>query len=333
MTLQTLGLDIGGANLKAAHSNGVARTVSFALWKKPERLANELASLCAAMPAHDRLAVTMTGELCDCFETKRAGVHAILDSVAAVAGATPIRVWCTKGRFLSMDAARADPYAVAAANWLALAHFVAQRFADECVLLIDTGSTTTDIVYLNHGVPEPRGFTDPERLANGELVYTGVRRTPICAVLGSEVAAEFFATMLDAYLVAGLIPGRPGDCDTADGRPATLAFAQARLARMWCADVETFSSRQIEGWAGIALQAQWRTILGSIERILANRRSCNRIVLSGSGEVLGRSMLAKYQLGTDVTPTSLAELLGSALSEAACAYAVATLAAQETPDA
>jgi len=165
------------------------------------------------------------------------------------------------------------------------------------------------------------------------LVYTGVRRTPICAMMGSDVAAEFFATMLDAYLVAGLVPERPDDCDTADGRPATLAFAQARLARMWCADVETFSSRQIEGCAGIVLQAQWRTILGSIERVLAYRRSLKRIVLSGSGEVLGRTILARYQWGTDLPPTSLAELLGSALSEAACAYAVAMLAAQEPFDA
>ena len=42
-------------------------------------------------------------------------------------------------------------------------------------------TATTDIVYLNHGMPEPRGFTDRERMKTGELVYTGVRRTPICA--------------------------------------------------------------------------------------------------------------------------------------------------------
>src|SRR5207248_174454 len=122
------------------------------------------------------------------------------------------------------------PLQVAAANWLALAHFVARLFPHETVLLIDTGSTTTDIVFLNHGVPEPRGLSDPERLASGELVYTGVRRTPICAVLGMAVAAEFFATMQDAYIYLGLTPANPADCDTADGRPATRANARARLA-------------------------------------------------------------------------------------------------------
>ena len=31
-----LGLDIGGANLKAAHTDGTARSVAFPLWKHPE---------------------------------------------------------------------------------------------------------------------------------------------------------------------------------------------------------------------------------------------------------------------------------------------------------
>ena len=231
MNQSILGLDIGGANLKAAHSSGSARTVPFALWKHPERLADELRLLTATMPAHTRLAVAMTGELCDCFAAKRDGVRAILQSVHAAAGTTPIRVWCMRSCFIDLMAALDDPLPVAAANWLALAHLVARRFADETALLIDSGSTTTDIVYLNRGTPEPRGLTDPQRLTTGELVYTGVRRTPICSVLGMEVAAEFFATMQDAYLARGLIPERPDDCDTADGRPATRVFAHARLAR------------------------------------------------------------------------------------------------------
>jgi probable H4MPT-linked C1 transfer pathway protein len=333
MSLQTLGLDIGGANLKAAHSNGAARTVRFALWKHPERHTSELASLCAALPAHDRLAVTMTGELCDCFVSKRAGVDAILESVAAIAGKTPIRVWCARSRFLDIDDARADPYSVAAANWLALAHLVAQQFADEPVLLIDTGSTTTDIVYLNRGVPEPRGLSDPERLAAGELVYTGVRRTPICAVLGPEVAAEFFATMLDAYLVAELVPECPDDRDTADGRPATRAGAWGRLARMRCADAETFSFTQCVDLAERALAAQWQTVRAAMQRVAAHRPPLSRIVVSGSGEILGRTVAARQLPWSDIPCTSLAELLGSSLSEAACAYAVARLAAKDQADA
>ena len=77
------------------------------------------------------------------------------------------------------------------------------------------------------------GRTDSERLQFGELVYTGVRRTPVCALLGAVVAAELFATMHDAYLLSGMIPedaGRTGSRPT--GGPRRGEYAHARLARM-----------------------------------------------------------------------------------------------------
>ena len=74
-----------------------------------------------------------------------------------------------------------------------------------------THATTADVIPLRGGLPCPRGSTDVHRLLGGELVYTGVRRTPLFAVVPSvplrgrmcPLAAEFFATMLDAYLVLG----------------------------------------------------------------------------------------------------------------------------------
>ncbi len=325
MAIPVLGLDIGGANLKAAHTSGVARTVPFALWKNPKGLAAELVRLRAAMSAHEVVAITMTGELCDCFPSRRAGVQAILQSAMAAFGSIPVRVWSTQGRFVSPTEADANPLSVAACNWLALAHLVAQRFADERVLLIDTGSTTTDIVYLNRGIPEPRCLTDADRLASGELVYTGLRRTPICAVLGTDVAAEFFATMLDAYVMLGLLPENPKDCDTADGRPMTRACAHARLARMRCADAETFSQEQANDLAAEALSSQELFITVACGRVLSEKPNVQHFVVSGSGEIVGRTAVEQWAKPT----TSLAVELGRDLSEAACAYAVAVLAEQE----
>src|SRR5438874_11420828 len=97
-----LGLDIGGANLKAAHTHGAARTAPFALWKKPEGLTGALHELISGMPSYDVLAVTMTGESCDCYTTKREGVAAILDSVERVCGRLPALVWTTYGCFLPL---------------------------------------------------------------------------------------------------------------------------------------------------------------------------------------------------------------------------------------
>src|SRR5262249_17295187 len=104
-TRPVLGLDIGGANLKAAHSNGGVAFMPFPLWKEPAPLAEALRALIAPLPTHDLIAVTMTGELCDCFETKHEGVNHILDAVEAIAGATPIRVWQTTGQFVDVATA------------------------------------------------------------------------------------------------------------------------------------------------------------------------------------------------------------------------------------
>src|SRR3954454_4828031 len=104
--MEVLGLDIGGANLKAAHTNGAAAGRPFALWRHPDRLAQTLRELCASMPPADRVAVTMTGELCDCFESKADGVARILDAAAEAFGADRLDVWTNTGQFSPPATAR-----------------------------------------------------------------------------------------------------------------------------------------------------------------------------------------------------------------------------------
>src|SRR5262249_53239624 len=149
-----------------------------------------------------------------------------------IAAGKPISVWRNDGRFVDLAVARQVPLQVAAANWLALATYAGRFAPSGPALLLDIGSTTTDVIPLHDGKPTPRGRTDPERLKCGELIYVGVRRTPLCALLGIEGAAEVFATTLDVALILDWIPENPDDCDTADGRPATKAAAHVRLARM-----------------------------------------------------------------------------------------------------
>src|SRR5438105_7905499 len=156
-----LGLDIGGANLKAAHSAGIVALQPFELWKDPGGLAQALRDLLAALPRADALAVTMTGELCDCFETKRQGVNAILDAVEAAAGPGVIRVWRTDGRLVDVATARRTPLQTAAANWLALATYAGRFAPDGPALVIDIGSTTADILPLVARRPAPRRRADP----------------------------------------------------------------------------------------------------------------------------------------------------------------------------
>jgi hypothetical protein len=324
-----LGLDVGGANLKAAHTRGGAWLRPFALWKDPAGLPGALRDLLRDWPPFDLLAVTMTGELCDCFESKRQGVHAILDAVAATAGAVPVRVWTTDGRFVDLAAARAAPLQVAAANWLALATWAGRHAPDGPALLLDVGSTTTDVVPLLNGRPVPAGRTDPERLRCRELVYFGVRRTPLCAVLFAEVAAELFATTLDACLVLGLLPEDPDDTSTADGRPATRAAAHARLARMICADLETTTEEERRSRAEHALAYLVNIIGSAVDYVEEQLPDLPRtFVLAGSGEFLARRVLRQGRGYSPSRVLSVAELLGPKVSQAACASAVAILASE-----
>lgn len=329
MLRSVLGLDIGGANLKAAHTDGTAINRPFALWKNPTGLTRALHELIRGFPPSECVAVTMTGELCDCYETKRAGVTAILEAVRDAIG--PARVWTNRGRFVTPDAARARPLEVAAANWLALATYVGRYAPDVPALLIDIGSTTTDMVPLESGTPQPRGHTDPERLQARELVYTGVRRTPLCALLGPEAAAEWFATTLDVYLFLGDLPEDPDDRDTADGRPATRRAAHARLARMLCADSEICGSEQTRQIAMQARSTQIAILQAAVQSVCGRLLGTPRtVILSGSGEFLGRELVATMPELVEARIVSLEQTLGAARSHAACAYAAAVLAAEES---
>lgn len=321
----TLGLDIGGANLKAAHVNRVARSRPFELWRQPDLLGLALRELLGDMPAFDRLAVTMTGELCDCFESRRQGVLSILQSVADLADHAKILVWSQRD-FLDLDAARRDPLAVGSANWLALAQLACQHVPSGCGMLLDIGSTTTDIVPLFDGKPTPRTRADVERLRSLELVYTGVRRTPVCAILGTGVAAELFATTQDVFIALEMLPEDPDDRQSADGRPATRAAARARLARMLCGDADTIPVHEIGKLAERVLLRQVYQLSMAFDHVARSLPTPPAtIVLTGEGEFLGHIVLGQQNSFRGGKVVSLNQELGPEVSRAACAYAVAVL--------
>jgi (4-(4-[2-(gamma-L-glutamylamino)ethyl]phenoxymethyl)furan-2-yl)methanamine synthase len=336
--VRVVGLDIGGANLKAADADGHAITRPFAVWKSPDRLAAEIDGLLAGFPTPDALALTMTAELADCYRTKRDGVDAILRAVELAAGGVTVLVWQTSGRFVDPDAARSEPLLTAAANWHALATFLGSLAPTGGALLIDIGTTTCDLILLENGLPVSVGRTDRERLQSGELVYTGVRRTPVCAVVwampfrGGEcpLMAELFATTLDVYLTTGDLLEDPADVDTADGRPATRACARDRLARCIGCDSEEFTPADAEVAAHAVAEAQEQQIRHALDSVLRSRELVpGRVFLSGVGSFLGGRIVQTTPELASAATVSLLEVFGPDVSEAACAFAVARLAADK----
>lgn len=290
-----LGLDIGGANLKCADLAGHTESIFFPLWQRPTDLAATLAELLAPFPGAQHFAVTMTGELADCFSDAAQGVRHIVEHTeqairTQLSAAAGTHYYSVDGSFVSARLAIDHPDPLAASNWHALASVVAST-VDRPSLLIDIGSTTTDLTALDPGKLRSRSRTDFDRLQTRELVYVGIERTPLCAVVDSlsfdgksvPVMNEVFATVDDCALLAGFTPESPDDCQTADGRPRTLTAARGRMAKMVGLDHRSFSIEQ----AGSAAEDCLRSITASVERAAESvAPDAEQWILGGHGAAL-----------------------------------------------
>jgi (4-(4-[2-(gamma-L-glutamylamino)ethyl]phenoxymethyl)furan-2-yl)methanamine synthase len=305
-----LGWDIGGANLKAVRVEGppprVAAVVErpFALWREPQRLPEMLRCVGAEAGAATTMAVTLTAELADCFASKREGVGFVLNALEAAFPRASLRVYGVDGRFRSVGAALADPLRVAAANWRATAEFVA-RTEPSCILM-DVGSTTTDLIPILGGRVTAQGLTDPARLATGELVFTGALRTPVCAITRSlphrgrrcRVAAEWFAIAADAHRWLGSLDEADYACETPDGRGRSRRESGARLARMIAADLELLDDADVTAIASAVASAQVRDIASGLQQVLRRfgGRAPRLALLAGQGAFLARAAAERVGL-------------------------------------
>jgi hypothetical protein len=298
-----LGLDIGGANVKAVRldrtANGFAppRTASAPLevWRDPSRLVEELSGLGRELEAGTctRIALTMTAELCDSFPTKREGVNAICRSVCqAFPDAEAYALDVTTGEWVAIDRVADHPLRFAANNWMASALLAVRSYSD--ALLIDVGSTTTDIIPLVGGKVAAVGRTDTARLDRGELVYCGALRSnpntlvSTVPVRGSlcRVADERFSFMADVHLLLGNIEEQDYTCATADGRGTSPEEAHMRLARLVCADSEMLGMEDVVCMAQAIYEAQLNGVVNAALQVLSGLDAAKRptlILAAGSG--------------------------------------------------
>ena len=333
-TDRVLGWDVGGAYVKAAIVETAAggravRTASrpFEIWRDKLALPDVLRALAAELPSPESVAVTMTAELSDVFRTKREGVGFVLDAVETVSR-TPIRVFTTAGAFVDPATARARPLDAAASNWVATATLVGRFVPD--ALLVDIGSTTTDVIPVTGGRVAALGRTDPERLLAGELVYTGVLRTNVAAIVrrvplrGGEcpIASELFAVSGDVHVLLGSLAPEDYTCPTPDGRPPTPEFAGERLARVVCADGDMLGAGEIRAIAVAVAEAQIEEIAAALGRVARRLARPAPAIVTGLGGFLARR--AAERAGMPVQ--DLADVLEVDVGTVAPAVAVAWLA-------
>ncbi len=335
-----LALDVGGANLKAADGRGWTHSEPFAMWREWRRLPDAVARIIGtAGPC--RVVATMTGEIADCFPSRAAGVGHIVSAIVAAAEASGCEepgIYLTSGRIVPPPDACARPLEAAASNWHAVARLAAAHATHDRAMLIDIGSTTGDVVPLVDCRPAPLAWDDLGRMLSGELVYTGVERTPLPALVRSlphgrlrrPVASERFADSRDVWLLLGGLAESAESRDTADGGPLTVAAARVRIARTMLLEPADLSEEDAVRAARWCAETQARTVARAVDRVA---RSCGwrprEIIISGHGERL--ALLALARLGWSVVTRSLPETLGAGVSRAAPAHALALIARRELP--
>ena len=333
-----VGIDVGGANTKIATSDGFVDARYAPLWKNKERLYDVLADVKQKFGTEtEAVGVVMTGELSDCFETKREGVLYIKHAFSTTFEAP--KFFDRNSGFKDDEAVDKDPLSFSATNWLASAKLVADQYKD--VVFVDIGSTTTDVIPIVGGEIKAKK-RDIERLKSGELIYSGVLRTNVAALLkkveiGKQgevcgISSELFAITADVYLLLGYITEDEYSCES----PNSYAFvgreneeksrtsAMRRLSRVVCSDLEEIG---VDGAVSIAEQvkkAQVDELISSLGR-LKEKYGLEMVVSAGIGDFIVNEAADSLKMHF----VSLASIYGKKIAATFPAYSVATLLEKE----
>lgn len=230
--MSSLGIDIGGANIKVATHNSY-EIIYHPIWRYRERLKDVLVKISEKYKP-ERVGVVITAELSDAFKNKDEGIQFVTSLCKRV---------FRDVYFLDLNGKLhkeiKNPRDFAASNWVASVRFLLTE-GYRNFLFVDIGSTTTDIIPVSDDIEA--GKTDFERLKRGELLYFGILRTPVFYILKefekAPLCPEYFAITADVFLVTGDISEEDYICDTPDGKGKSYEDCLRRLARTVCCDLE-----------------------------------------------------------------------------------------------
>lgn len=304
--MRILGLDVGGAHVKAAllRTQGKLprrKVYPFEIWKNPDGLADLLRAI-RDESEPGSVVLTMTGELSDVFKSRADGVRHILKCAVDAMSPVPVNVLDVDGGLIGSQEAIGAHERVASANWAATTKWVC-RHLPRC-LIVDIGSTTTDILPVKNGSPSVRGKTDLQRLMTGELLYTGCLRTPVMAIApllkicGAPIAVcpEHFAVMGDAHLYLGEIRAGAYTIPTPDHGPKTKRGAATRLARLALSSPEELGDGEIYPIAWQIVEAQVNAIANAMRRVMkVEKLNDAPVVLIGPGRIYLERISARFK--------------------------------------
>jgi probable H4MPT-linked C1 transfer pathway protein len=337
------GWDLGGAHVKRVLLDASGAVLDAAqrpcrLWLGLHELTDALEALRVPAQADAVQAVTMTGELVDLFADRASGVHAILDAFVRYAGQARVLADDT---LVDLATAHACWDRVASANWRATSLLAAGALREGLVL--DIGSTTTDVVPVRDGEVLAAAEDDHGRLRSETLVYSGVVRTPLMAVAQRvpfggawvDLMAEHFATTGDVYRILGALDPAFDQADTADGQGRSRTESARRLARMLGTDAARAPDEAWQRLAAWLARVQVTRIADACERQLSLGQLSERAPVVGLGvgcflaervaATLARPFVAFSRLaGIPAERTTAIDVCGPAYAVARLAMDVAT---------
>ncbi|WP_423414913.1 hydantoinase/oxoprolinase family protein [Hyphomicrobium sp. B1] len=330
MSKVTIGLDVGGAHLKVARVEGTrlvaVRQIACPLWQGLDQLDQAIREAASLLEGADAFAITMTAELTEIFESRESGVLAILDRLRERLSGE-LRIYMGLKGLAPPNIAASDPLSVASANFLATAALVSRLRPRS--LLIDMGSTTTDIIACDR----PLGLSDAERMQTGELVYTGFTRTAVPSVAThaplagqwQSLARDAFANMADVRRILGTLPEDVDQHATADGRGKTQKESLERFARGFGRDADI---RHLSTWQVSAVyieEQQLRSMHDGALQVLSRPGSTAESVIAAG---IGASAAKQIAMRLGLPPEFFGDLIESSdddqkLWATRCAPAVA----------
>ena len=186
--MKIAGFDIGGANTDLAiveYENGEIKDIQtvfeyLPMWSQNERLGNVLYDLIekiCPVDEIDAVGISMTAELVDAFETKAQGVLDIATTCEKLFDCPVAYIGTDK--VLSLAELIANPIEVAAANWIATSHIVAEiEKTNEFVYWKRIGTVNHSIERLEerkeHGIVFVDSYSDDDWIKYRDAAFMRV---------------------------------------------------------------------------------------------------------------------------------------------------------------
>ena len=295
-----LGIDIGGAHMKLIGLDK-KRSVCFAdyrkcyVWEGLNSLKKEFEYINDLNFDKETICgITMTAELCDIFKSKKVGANQISNLCKKLK--YNYLFYSTKENTFTKDV-KGNYKSIISMNWHAVARFFSRYFKN--LIIIDFGSTTTDFICIKDGMIINEGVDDLSRLSEGELIYTGVVRTPLFSIQNKiiyknkiyHIIPELFSSTSDLYRVNNFIEKDFDIDDEADHQGKSVTKSLIRISRSFAIDYNNKNKKLLLDLSKILIQKQIKTIEDNIEILKEKINFKKKIPILFSG--IGRSILIK----------------------------------------